>query len=191
MSDDRAYRIMVQYLPEEERFVARSPELDVEATAESRAEAITAVETALEEAFEKAAVDEVKLPRPADLATETGTLSLELAAPVWRDLQMHATAQGLEPDALALQLLASALGRLEGRGRRGARNKDAKAAPPKDAEAGEEQAQPSNRPEKKEGGKRGRGRGRGRREGYRPDMDDQANFLAYVRDQERGGRGRR
>ncbi|MEO1230765.1 MAG: hypothetical protein AAFZ18_17850 [Myxococcota bacterium] len=197
MSDDRAYRIVVQYLPEEERFQARSPELDVEAKAETRAEAIAAVETVIEETFERAAVEGTKLRRPADLATEVGELTLELAAPLWRDLQVHATAQGLAPEALALQLLTRSLGHLEGRGgRRGARGGEAKAAPPKEGEVqgGEEQQQqqPSNRPEKKEGGgKRGRGRGRGRREGYRPDMEDQANFLAYVRDQERGGRGRR
>ena len=43
-----------------------------------------------------------------------------------------------------------------------------------------------SRGDKKQGRRR-----RGRREGYRGDMDDQANFLEYVRNLERGGGGGR
>lgn len=189
MADDRAYRIQVQYVSEEGYFLAQAPELGIEASAASRSEALKAIETAIDEAMEQAAVDGRKLPRPADLSGETGELTLELAGPVWRDLSYHAQAQKLEPAALALQLLTRALGHMEGRSNRRHRT----AAPSTEAKAAEpsEETEGNAKNERKEGAKNNR-RGRGRRrEGYRPDMEDQANFLAYVRDQERGGRGRR
>jgi hypothetical protein len=191
MADDRVYRFHVHYVPETERFLALAPELGVEAEGETRAEALEKLEAEVDAEIERVAVEGGQLPKPADLAMEAGTLELELAAPLYRDLLTHATAQGLEPEALALQLLTRALGRLEGRGgprRARVRGAEAPAEAPERASA-EEEAPP------KEGGKEGGGRrkknkrGR-RREGYRPDMEDQANFLAYIRDQERGGGGR-
>ena len=192
MAKDRAYRVVVSFHPEEERFGAAAPELELEASGESREAAVAALEAAIEAAFERAATDEKTLPDPVDVVTEPGRLELELAAPVWRDLRFFAEAQELAPEALALQLLTRALGQLDGRGGRRPRAAKAKAAegPPEQVVAeGASEAQ-----EGQENRRRGRGRGRGRggrREGYRPDMEDQANFLAYVRDQERGGRGRR
>lgn len=187
MADDRAYRILVQYISESEAYQARSPELGVEAQGPTRAEAMAAVESAIEEMFEKAAVDGQKLPRPADLAEESVELTLPLSAPVWRDLEVHARAQGLEPDALALQLLARSLGQLEGRPSRRPR----KEAPAKASGEGASSEEDAPKPEKKESKGRRRGRSGRRGEGYRPEMENQADFLAYVRDQERGGRGRR
>ena len=188
MAEDRAYRIQLAYQPDEETFLASVPELDVSAAGATRAEAIEKVESELEATFEKAAVDGEELPSPADLNTEAGQVEVELAAPLWRDLQYHAQAQGLEVNELAAQLLGRALGHLNGRPRRRTKDGDAQ---PKEAR----ESAPAEGNAKREGGGRrnnnNRNRNRGRREGYRPDMDDQDNFLAYVRDQEKGGRGRR
>ena len=188
MGDDRAYRFQLQYVPEDEGyFVAQVPELDLSVRSETRAQALQLLEDEVEAAFERAAQDGEKLPDPADRVTEPGRIEVELAAPVYRDLLVHARAQDLEPADLALQLLTRSLGELEGRSRRRPRQRpEEKGEAPKPAEE-------DNARREAKGSRRGRGRqGRGgRREGYRPDMEDQANFLAYVRDQERGGRGRR
>ncbi len=183
MSDERAYRIHLAFRPESDGFIARVPELGVEAEAETRAEALERVERAIEAAFEQAAVREASLPKPADSEPQPGALKLDLAGPIHRDLLFHARAQGLEPEALAMQLLARGLGQMDGR----------RAPRPPAPEPKPKREEPAPAAEgANDGGRRNRARGRNpRREGYRPEMEDQANFLAYVRDQERGGRGRR
>lgn len=193
MADDRAYRVQVQYLADEEQYLALAPELAIEAKAANRAEALSALESEIEKAFEEAATAGDKIPGPIDVATEGGKLELDLAAPVWRDLVVHAAAQEMEPAELALQVLTRGLAHLDGRRRRPAKRDAAEAAPAaEEGEAAPEAKKDAGRRRNNQGGgNRGRGGRGGRREGYRPDMDDQANFLAYVRDQERGGRGRR
>lgn len=191
MADDRAYRVHVQYLVEEQSFVASAPELSIEHQAPTRAEAIAGLETAIESAMEQAAVSGDHFPRPIDLVTEGGQVQLDLAAPVWRDLVVHAAAQEMEPAELALQLLTRGLAQMDGRRRRPPKKAEPKAEAATAEGETDEDAQPAE-PKKDANRRRRRGRGGGgRREGYRPDMEDQANFLAYVRDQERGGRNRR
>lgn len=197
MADDRAYRVLIQYIPEDGSFVAQSPELDLKAVATTRAEAIESLEREIDEAIQKAANEGEKLRRPIDVATESGEVTLKLASPIWKDLLFHAESQKLEPAELAAQILGRGLSHLDGRRRKYRSNDNTSAPAPESSENKEAEAssEAPQRSERKEGGprhnNRSRGRGRGRREGYRPDMDDQANFLAYVRDQERGGRGRR
>lgn len=188
MADERAYRILLQYVAEDDAFLAEAPELELRVEADSRAEALEKLEGEIDARVEKAAVEGSRLPAPADLSGAPDTLSLALAAPLWRDLLAHARAQKLEPSELAIQLLSRALGQLDGRP---ARRPSAAAEP--EAPVSEDKASGEAESKKEGARRRGRGRGRngGRREGYRPDMEDQANFLAYVRDQERGGRGRR
>lgn len=188
MADDRAYRILVQFDAEHERFRALVPELDVNVAGESRSEAIEAAEAAIDAKFEAAATDDGEpLNVPIDLADVDTTVTVELAMPLARELKYHADRSKVSVDRMAEQLLVRAIGLL---------NVGLKPQPkPRTDKAADAEKKESEVPEQQRGGGRkgrGRGRGQGRRgEGYRPEIEDQANFLAYVRDMEKGGGRRR
>lgn len=185
MSDDRAYRVHIVYDGEQERFVARAYELDAQGTGETRAEAVAALESEMESKVEQAAVEAGSLPAPTDLSGQSSELTLRLSELVTRDLRHLARKARLSVDQLAVQLLSRAA----------AVSLGAPQLPveaPARAEGARDRERDSRPPAKENRGGGGRGRGRrGRQEGYRPDMDDQANFLAYVRDMEKGGGRRR
>lgn len=183
MSDDRAYRILVTFDAAAERFESRVPELGVSAKGETRSEAIANVEAEIEARLAEAANTSEALPPPADATEpEPGELTIMLAGPLMKDLAYHASRNEMEPHEFARQLLFRAIGALGGEPpvRRPRRDKPV-----------EEDEQPRSDRDGGRGRGRGRGRGGNRSEGYRGDMDDQASFLAYVRDMEKGGRGRR
>lgn len=203
MADDRAYRIQVLFNAEKESYRALVPELELEVEADTRAEALEMVEAAIETKVEEVATAGETLARPVDAqAPAPGEVTLSLNGDLFRELNFHAQRAGLSPEDLALQVLAQGIGRLEGvRPQRKPRNAPAD-RPAREAQGKDEDRQP----EHNDGRGRGRGRGgnqggnrgrggnqggnRGRREGYRPEMDNQADFLAYVRDMEKGGGGR-
>lgn len=180
MSDDRAYRILLAYDEEKQRFLARVPELGLETEGENRTAAMVRAEKGIEERIEQAAVSGEKLPPPNDTSALGGPLTLNLVGPVRRELEYRAKMAQVAPEQMAAQLLALALGtappsraRVEepaqNRGPRDGNSRDDRGPP-------QRQGQPN----------------RGRREGYRPEIDNQADFLAYVRDMEKGrGGGRR
>lgn len=197
MADDRAYRIQLLFDAEGDAYKALVPELEIEEKAETRAAAIEAAEAAIEAAVENVATSGETLPPPLDATPlAPGEVTLTLNGALFRELEFQAKRAGVEVDALALQLVAQGLGQLDGR-RPPRANKKARPAEPKaEAQPEDEDRQPDSNEER---GGRGRGRGRGRgkggrqgnrREGYRPEMDNQADFLAYVRDMEKGGRRR-
>ena len=192
MADDRAYRILLQFDSEHERFNARVPELDIEATGENRAAALEAAESAIEAKYEAAATDRVELPRPVDVREVAEEISVQLAAPLARELQFHADRSKMSADALAEQLLVRAIGLLNVGLRPPPRPRAEK---PAEGDKAESEGNEKNERQERGGRKGGRGRGRGghgrRGEGYRPEIEDQANFLAYVRDMEKGGGRRR
>lgn len=204
MADDRAYRIAVRFEASPERYLAVVPELELEAEGATRAEALAAAEAAIEARFEAAAVDQEALPAPADLDRFEGEteLSFKLAPALMRELNFYAKRNEQDPAALAEQLLVHAIGLL-GAGRRPSlpprrrpAPKPAEGAEDKQAEDKqpdtEEEAQPRQNQRGRGRGRNQQGRGRGRRrEGYRPEIENQADFLAYVRDMERGGGRRR
>lgn len=194
MADDRAYRILLQFDGEHERFNARVPELDVDATGETRAEALEAAESAIEAKYETAATDkEQSLPPPVDVQEVPGELSITLSLPLARELKYHAERSQISSEALAEQLLVRAIGLLNVGLRPPPRPRAERSPDSEKKKEGGGESQPNDR-----GGRKGRGRGRGqgqgqgrRGEGYRPEIEDQANFLAYVRDMEKGGGRRR
>ena len=191
MADDRAYRIVVHFDSEHERFSARVPELDVEASGETRSEALEAAESAIEAKYEAAATDgDSDLPPPIDLQQVEGELTVQLSEPLARELKYHADRSKMTSEAMAEQLLARAIGLLNVGLRPPPRPR-----PERSAEGESKNKKDDNQPNER-GGRKGRGRGRGgqggrRGEGYRPEIEDQANFLAYVRDMEKGGGRRR
>lgn len=171
MTDDRAYRILITFDAEAERFEGRVPELEVSAKGDTRAQAIENVESEIEAKVAAAAGSEEGLPPPADTAEpEPGEVTVKLAGPLMKDLVYAANRNGMSVDELATQLLFAAVGRLSTEPERRSR--------PKKSE-----------PRDDDRGNRGRRRGRNN-ENFRGDIDDQANFLAYVRDMEKGGRRR-
>lgn len=131
-------------------------------------------------------------------------MTLTLAGPLYKDLAFYAQRSGMDADAFATQLLAQAIGQLEGRRPPRPARPEVSERPRSAREQQDEDAQPRHHEEQRRpgggGGNRGRGRGGrggqgggghggGRREGYRPEMENQADFLAYVRDMEKGGGG--
>lgn len=184
MADERYYRVTLSYDPEPERFHARLPELDVQGQGESRADALADLETAVEARVERAAVDGETLPAPIDEAPPALELTLNLAPTVGRELQFQAKRAGLTVEAFATQLVAQGLGPGPLRRSAPARRPEADADPSDRTGPPRGEDRESQRPKKRH--QKGRGR---RQEGYRPDIDDQANFLAYVRGMEKGGGG--
>jgi predicted RNase H-like HicB family nuclease len=185
MSSDRGYRVLVVYDREKERFEARVPELELEASGSTRQEALTSIEDAIEQRIAGAAEDKASLPEPIDVLTSGGEITVKLGDAVYRDLLIHARQSGLSAEELAGQMLARSLGAMEGA--RPQRRRPPPEAPTEDLERGPPRDHRDERErERDDRDDRGRGRGR-RREGYRPELDDKANFLEYLRGLEKGG----
>ena len=172
MADDRAYRVQIRYDAEAETFTASVPELDLLATADSRADAFEGIEAELDARLH-AAADGEPLPSPADARPVDGELTVELSPSLHRSLLYFAERAGDTPENLARELISRGVGLLEGR------------ALPRASAPTDESTRDDSRGDKKPPRRR-----RGRREGYHGDMDDQANFMEYVRNLERGGGGR-
>ncbi len=200
MSADR-YRIILAFDPENDDYVARVPELDLEARGPSRADAVSEVEGAVEQRIAGAAEDKATLPEPIDTTSPSGQVTITLGGPLHKELLHHARASRMNAEALAAQLLARAIGALDG-GRPGRRPQpDRDRDRDREREVREEgngaEMRDSNRPQRRDDRDDDRGnRGRRKREGYRPELEDKANFLEYLRGLEKGGpqgggRGRR
>ncbi|MBI4818466.1 MAG: hypothetical protein HY791_19525 [Deltaproteobacteria bacterium] len=202
MSDDRAYRVELRFVQEGDgAFIATAKELDLSARGASRADAISALEATIETRLQAAAAGE-PLPRPIDVAEVDGKITIQLATALARELAYVAKSSGSTPEAIAAQLVARGLGAVDARPRREPR-RDAPEAAPADAERAPEAGPRDNQRGRNDrgdrggadrgaaGGDRGRGRDR-RREGYRPELDDKANFMEYLRGLDKGGptRGR-
>jgi hypothetical protein len=207
MTDERAYRVIIRFEPGNESFTAQVPELGISETKKSRAEAVAAAEQAIDSAFQTAAAGEA-LPAPIDSAPVPAEISVKVSDSLYRELLFVARRDGMSVEALATELLARAAGRLEP-GARPPRRREpeprAEAAPAPDGDEQprmEERASDRPRGDRGDRGDRGGDRGdrrgpRREREGYRPELDDKANFLEYLRNLEKGGgpprgnRGRR
>lgn len=177
MADDRAFRISIRYDADDNTFTASIPELDVSTTADTRADALTFAEDALDERIQAAAEGD-PLPVAIDASEVSAPLTLELSGSLQRELRFQARQAKMLPEALAAEVLARGIGQLEG-----------KRHPPEPAVQPQNDADRARARDDNRGGNRRRSNNNNRREGYRPDMDDQANFLEYVRNLERGGRG--
>jgi hypothetical protein len=115
-------------------------------------------------------------------------LEIQLASPLYRDLSYQASLDGISAEELAKALLAHAIGSLEGRtgGARKSRPEETRGGPRRDRpeardERGNQRDDRGNQRDDRGGGAR-----RGR-EQYRPELDDKANFLEYLRNLEKGG----
>jgi hypothetical protein len=182
MADERGFRFHIDFDPEQQRFVARAFELDAEGHGDTRAEAVEALEQRVEATVESVAVSGSALPSRSDLPDGAG-VTLRLPGLLARDLHTLAQRAGTSPEDLAGQLLGRAIGLALGQ------PDGPLSIPPAVPEEGNEG--PTARGPRGGGPKEGGRKRRRRQEGYRPDMEDQANFLAYVRDMEKGGGGGR
>ena len=179
MADERAYRIQISYDQESEKFRAQAPELDLEADGETRSDAISALEESIEARMIEAAEGE-HLPEPFDVQELSETLEITLAPQLHRDLNYYAKRAKTDVEGLAIQLLSYGIGKLAGKTHF------------EKAEEREDSGGKERRENRRQGGRNGGrqgGRSRGRRDTPRRDMDDQANFLEYVRELEKGKGG--
>ncbi|MFO0723709.1 MAG: hypothetical protein U1E65_08015 [Myxococcota bacterium] len=188
MTDERAYRVVVRF--DQDHFVARVPELGLSAEGPSRAEAIAKLETAVEARIQ-AAADGEPLPPPIDTKEVSGTLELKLPQSIVRDLAFFAAQDGSSVEALAAALIARGLGAMDGgRGqRRGPPPREDRGPPPAAKDGEERQPVRNDHPGDRGNDRGGNRRDRRQREGYRPELDDKANFLEYLRGLDKGGGG--
>ena len=113
MADDRAYRVLLKFDREHERFRAEVPELDIDVQGETRNDALEAAEAAIESKYEAAATDGGEaLPPPVDTAEVADELTVQLSAAILRELKYHADRSKMSAEAMAEQLLARSVGLL-------------------------------------------------------------------------------
>lgn len=197
MSDDRAYRVVVRFEKDREQFTASVPELGVSASGATRAEAIAQAEEAIDSRLQ-AVADGEPAPAPIDALAAAPDLTLKLSAGTYRDLAYLAGRDGVAIEALAHELIARGLGYREGMADAAPRERPRAPAPQQaqsqrphgardpDAQPDFDPAQRERAPQVRRDGGGGGDRGRRQREGYRPDLDNQANFLEYARSLEKG-----
>ena len=188
MADDRAYRVLVSFDAESSVYRARVPELEIEVEADTRAEALQKAEAGIEEKVDAVAQSGEELPPPADgVEVKGGPITISLAPMVMKDLTYFAARNEMTVEEMAAQILARAIGQLV------SPRMEPRARPPRRSEDDQPQEdRPSDDQRDRDRGSRGRGRGgRDKREGYRPDLEDKSNWLAYLREQEKGGGGGR
>ena len=189
MADDRGFRVQIKFDGETQKFRAVVAELGLSVTGSSRGDALDAVEAAIEDHVAALAAEGASLPEPSDLLSRGAApkLEIQLASPLFRDLAYQASLDGISPEELAKALLAHAIGSLEGRTGAGRKPR------PEDHRGGDRGPRNNTRDERgnqrdDRGNQRDdRGGQRRGREQYRPELDDKANFLEYLRNLEKGG----
>jgi predicted RNase H-like HicB family nuclease len=183
MADDRAYRVLVSYDNESSVYRARVPELELDVEADTRAEALQKAEAAIEAKVDEVAQSGDDLPRPADgVEVKGGPITITLAPMVMKDLTYFATRNQMTVEEMAAQMLARGVSQML------SPRPEQRIRPPRNEDDQPTEDRQEGPPREDRGG-RGRGR-RDKREGYRPDLDDKSNWLAYLREQEKGGGGR-
>lgn len=195
MADDRGFRVQIKFDGESQSFRAVVAELGLSESGASRQEALEKMEAAIEDHIAALAAEGGSLPEPSDVVTRGASpkLELQLASPLYRDLAYQASLDGISPEELAKALLAHAIGSLEGRTgapRRARPEEAARGGPRRDRDDNRDDR--GNQRDDRGGARRDdRGGARRGREQYRPELDDKANFLEYLRNLEKGGGGGR
>src|SRR5689334_796024 len=115
MADDRAYRIIIGFDAEKSRFFARVPELEIDVSAASRGEVVTEAEHAIEQKIAASLAEKAPLAEPVDLTPASEAVQVKLGNELFRELAYHARVSGLSTEELAGQMLARAIGGLDGR----------------------------------------------------------------------------
>jgi hypothetical protein len=183
MADDRAYRVLVSFDAESSVYRARVPELELDVEADTRVEALQKAEAAINEKVDAVAQSGDALPQPADgVEVKGGPLTLTLAPMVMKDLSYFAARNEMTLEEIAAQIIARGVAQMM------SPRPEQRSRPPRRDD--EQPQEDPRRDDQGDRGGRGRGRGRDKREGYRPDLEDKSNWLAYLREQEKGGGGR-
>ena len=163
------YRFVISYSPEREVYVARAPELDqCEAEAPTRAEALTKLEEEMKSQLKEIQAQEMDPPLPVTDQELDGELSLKISPALHQELVFLARQEKVELPVLLTELLSRAVGHRWSGGRGRGHKRDQ-----------------SNR--RDQGNRRNR-EGQGQR--YHNIMENRADFIEYVRQQESGGGGR-
>jgi len=198
MSEHR-YRILIQFDPDKEAFLARAPELPAcQAEGETAEAAFKALEEEISAQVENIKESGGRVPQSVDEMEVSGELTLKISKTLHRELHWLALLEELEDDQLASEIFQDGLKhRLRSKPRR-----RRQPGPPKKEMADDEERDEDRQPrddDRSRGRGRNRGPGRGRGSRYHQIMEDKASFLEYVRGLEsnggppprRGGGGRR
>ena len=159
----RNYRFVISYSPEREVYLARAPELhQCMAEAPTRAEAVAALEQEVEAQLENIEAQEMAAPAPVTEQGLDGELSIKISPQLHQDLAFLAKNENVELEILLTELLTRAVSHRWAGGNR-------------------------NRGRSNQGNRRSR-EGQGQR--YHNIMENRADFIEYVRQQESGSGGR-
>lgn len=164
------YRVVLTQVRQEEEtvFTAKAPELgDCSATGASRAAALEKIEQEILARLENMKQDGVTPPVPIDEQDFDGALSIKVSPTAHRELAFKAAEAEMTPEALAAELLATAV---SGGWRHGHRSGGGGA--------------------RRDGGGNRRRRGNMDDKQYHGIMENRAEFMEYVRRLERDGGGR-
>jgi predicted RNase H-like HicB family nuclease len=171
------YRVLLQFDPEKNVYVARAPELE-HCTAEgaTRAEAIAKVEEEIQAQLDNMRERGGHPPAAVDDpgAEFSGEITAKVSKTLQRELVFQAKAEGIELGQLLSEMLPHALD---------ARRRERRRVNP---QAGPEREERGERYERG-GGRADRGAGRGQGGRYYAIMEDKATFLEYVRGLDSGG----
>jgi predicted RNase H-like HicB family nuclease len=190
MSEQR-YRVVIQFDPEKEQYLARAPELPgCVAEGESYEAALSAITEEMDAQVENIKESGGRVPVPVDEQEVSGEITLRISKTLHRELHWLALLEELEDDELASEVFQDGL---KHRLRSKPRQRRQPGPPRKEASEGNEDRQPTEDDQRGRGRQgrgrpnRGRGRGRGGGARYHEIMEDKASFLEYVRGLDSGG----
>jgi len=187
MSEHR-YRVLIQFDPDKEAFVAKAPELQAcQAEGETTEAALNALNEEIDAQVANIKEAGGRAPVPVDEEEMSGEITLSISQTLHRELHWLALLEEVEDDQMASEIFQDGLKhRLRSKPRR-----RRQPGPPQRDVADGEQPDPDRQPrdDDRGRGRRGRGPGRGRGQGqrYHQIMEDKASFLEYVRGLEQGG----
>lgn len=162
------YRMIISYLPEKEVYQARAPELvGAMVEAPTRAEAVAELEEEITAQVEVMKEQGNEPPAPLDATELDGKLSLEVTPELHRELLFLAAAENTELSLLVNDLLLRAVAHRWGAGRRPRKSGGAQHQGNRDSGR--------NRPREGHGSR------------YHNIMENQAEFMEYVRSMDNGG----
>lgn len=188
------YRVLVAFDSQRAVFSARVPELEhLSGDGPTRKDAIARLEEEIDAQLANMLSQGSTPPHAVDEEEFSGDVQAKVSRGLHRDLAYLARSEGVELDQIISELLSAALSLRQG-GRsngRSARNPNQQVSEPVHADDIGNRVDGNRGGSHADGNRSDGGRRFGRGGGYSPQiLDDRANFIEYVRNQEAGQAGR-